>query len=161
MPQPNDASLLAIKLPSKRSRITVEQARLVASTIRELCDVLPWELNVDCIEQVDVSALCSDDLEKLLDNAEYKRFLEALYACGFVTEDFTPDFSLEAANAKPEDTLGECGLPRIRHYLHTLARAERWADGHSSPVLHAIKAGALQLVARRLASDQSLRVPHE
>jgi hypothetical protein len=90
---------------------------------------------------------------------EYQRFLLGAYACGFVCRDFSPmeGGRFEMMRSRPMEHLADCTLNVLRHWVHTLLRAERWAEGWSSPIREAINGGALQLVAERLTSDQALR----
>jgi hypothetical protein len=135
-------------LPSKFDPLSIYQSQVVASSIQELNDVLPWEFDVDTIPEIDQSKF-----NKIFEIAEYLRFMNACYACGFVTHDTSPDFPLDRANMRPEEVLGNCDLPALRHYIHSLCRDERWSDGYSSPVLKALISGALQLVGRRLCNE--------
>lgn len=138
--------------PSRLDPISVYQAELVSSSILELNDVAPWAFDLDHIQDIDLK-----DFQKIFELAEYLRFLDACYACGFVTRDTSPDFPIAEANARPEQYLGDCDLAGLRHYLHTLCRGERWADRYSSPVLEALCSGALKLVGTRLKNDERLR----
>lgn len=143
---------LTWEVSSKFDTPTVHQAEVVASSIQELNDVLPWEFEVETIREVDRS-----DFKKIFQIAEYLRFMSACYACGFVMHDARADFPLDQANARPDEVLGDCDLSSLRHYLHSLCRDERWSDGYASPVLDALISGSLQIVGKRLMSDTRLR----
>ncbi|MOA63387.1 hypothetical protein D3C78_1890980 [compost metagenome] len=56
----------------------------------------------------------------------------------------------------PTLALSSVPFRQLRHFLHTLLRNERWANGYSSPVREALGSGALELVATRLETDHSL-----
>lgn len=137
--------------PSKHDQITVHQAQLLCTTVQELSHVLPWEFDVEAIEEID-----RNDFKRIFDIAEYKRFVMVCEACGVVTCDSTPDFPLDHANRRPEEVLGDCDLASLRHYLHSLCRGERWSDGYSSPIFDALCSGALQLAGHRLGTDPRL-----
>ncbi len=89
---------------------------------------------------------------------EYDLFHDAAYACGFVCNDLAPDYPVDEANTRPFSKLSREPFDGLRHYVHTMLRAERSnrADGYFSPVCSAIQSGALGLVAQRLTSDDSL-----
>lgn len=89
---------------------------------------------------------------------DYDIFHDAAYACGFVCNDLPPDFPIDEANLHPHERLGTETFKGLRHYVHTLLRAERSnrMDGYFSPVCKAIQSGALIVVAERLQSDESL-----
>jgi len=92
---------------------------------------------------------------------EVTRFLEGALACGFVCADFKVEewTDLESVHMRPEEMIGQMGAPELRKYVHTVQRAEKWADGYGSPLLRALSSGSLQIVARRLESDDSLYEP--
>ncbi len=92
-----------------------------------------------------------------LDLPEHRRFVLGAYAAGFVCTDLAPMSDFEEICSRPHEHLGSAGFNRLRHWIHTLLRAERWADGYSSPIREATASGALGVVVDRLESDQSLR----
>lgn len=98
------------------------------------------------------------DPARLWSLRSYRIFHDAAYVCGFVLDGLAPDFPLSEANKSPQRTLGEIPFPKLRHYVHTLMRAERSSamDGYFSPVLESLVSGALLLVASRLEQDRSL-----
>lgn len=98
-------------------------------------------------------------LQTFFELPEYERLLIGAYACGFVCDDYGPVEMFEKMTAWPRDYLADCGFARVRHFTHTLLRAERWSDGYSSPIRESIGTGALQLIADRLSSDQRLMQP--
>lgn len=91
------------------------------------------------------------------DLPECRRFIVGAYAAGFVCGDLGPMKEFEEMNSHPREHLGDAGFNRLRHWIHTLLRAERWADGYSSPVREAIASGALEIVVDRLENDESLK----
>lgn len=97
------------------------------------------------------------DLDAWLDLPEYKRFVAGAYATGFVCSDLAPIDDFDEMNTWPREHLVRAGFNRLRHWVHTLLRAERWADGLASPILDAIVSGALEIVAGRLEGDGSLK----
>ena len=88
---------------------------------------------------------------------EYRRFIVGAYAAGFVCTDLAPMDDFEEMNTRPREHLFGIGFNKLRHWVHTLLRAERWADGYSSPIREAIAGGVLGIVVGRLESDRSLR----
>ena len=91
------------------------------------------------------------------DLPEYRRFIVGAYAAGFVCGDFGPMKEFEEMSSHPRENLGSAGFNRLRHWIHTLLRAEHWADGYSSPIREVIVSGALMIVVNRLANDESLK----
>lgn len=88
---------------------------------------------------------------------EYRRFIVGAYAAGLVCGDLGPMKEFEELSSHPREHLGWAGFNRLRHWIHTLLRAERWADSYSSPIREATASGALEIVAGRLESDDSLK----
>jgi 8-oxo-dGTP pyrophosphatase MutT (NUDIX family) len=105
----------------------------------------------------DVAAIPLDRYSEVFDLPEYRLLVGGSYATGFVCHDFEPSVPLNEINRDPAILLGHCDFPNLRHYVHTLMRGERWADGYNSPVLESAKSGALRLVAIRLRDDHSLQ----
>lgn len=146
-----NSSLIARKPPSKRTPVTEHQARFLAMLIRHLEKGLLIHFKVRCAASVPYE--CFQEIWQL---DEYRRFVDGAYACGFVCRDFKPDFPFESGNHRPQETMRAWTFHDLRHYFHTLLRAERWADGYSSPILQAVMSGALGEAASRLESDESL-----
>lgn len=98
-------------------------------------------------------------LDESLATPEYIQFSHAGYACGLVCSDYKPisGNKFMVANLRPNEHLADCSFRDLRHWVHHLFRAERWADGLSSPILEAINSGALTIVATRLKNDNRLR----
>lgn len=138
------AALIQRKPVSKRSPVTEEQARFLAILIQELAD--EYRIKTE-LEGRDLT------LEAFFDLPAYRRFLHGAYACGFVCRDFKPDFPIDEMLIRPEESLT---FHRLRHYVHTLMRAERWSDSYSSPIRTTLEAGALKVVQRRLDADETL-----
>lgn len=92
------------------------------------------------------------------DVPEVMRFIKGLMACGltFGPYDFDDLLDLAAIDAHPAETLGAMEFPELRRYLHTLHRADKWADAYSSPILASLASGALQRAARRLRDPRML-----
>ena len=143
------------RLPSKRTPIRDSQARYLAERIRSLEHA--FRRHFDKPYNADAG-----DSARFWALPEYDLFHDAAYACGFVCADLTPNYSLESANIRPFELIGQESLNGLRHYLHTLLRAERSnrMDGYFSPICAAIESGALSVVAQRLESDPSLCEPH-
>lgn len=137
--------------PSKRMPVYSAQARVLAACIRAL--------DVDCKREFGRHYAVADyhELGRLWPLPSYRLFIDAAEACGFVCTDFRPKlpFGFGEVNEAVEAALGQIPFPKLRLYVHTLVRAERWADSYSSPILEALASGALQLVAKRLESDAS------
>ncbi len=138
------------KPPSKRTSVYESQARFLAGCIRRLEEA--YHSHFDKPYNPDAG-----DSDRFWALPEYEVFHDAAYACGFVCTDFTPNYAID----RSEETLGRESFTGLRHYVHTLLRAERSnrMDGYFSPVCSAIQSGALGIVARRLEFDQSLYEP--
>ena len=139
------------KLPSKRASIREPQARYFALCIRGLEQA--FRRSFDNSYNPDAG-----DSERFWALPEYDLLHDAAYACGFVCCDFKPNYPLERANNQPSESVGQEPLKGLRHYLHTLLRAERSnrMDGYFSPICSAIESGALAVLAQRFESDLSL-----
>ncbi len=137
--------LIQQRQASRRTPVLDDQVQLFVMLTREL--IAAYERQPDL------------NLDGFGELPEYQRFLLGSYACGFVCRDYEPmeGGSFERLKTWPREYLADCPLNVLRHWVHTLLRAERWADGWSSPIREAIDSGALQLVAERLTSDQALR----
>ncbi|WP_428828032.1 hypothetical protein ACLIKD_08910 [Azonexus sp. IMCC34842] len=92
---------------------------------------------------------------------EYQRFVIGAYAAGFVCTDLEAMNNFEEMGSRPRDHLSGASFSKLRHYVHTLLRAERWADGYASTIREAIVSGALGIVVDRLDSDDSLKQQEE
>jgi hypothetical protein len=132
---------------SRRAPVRWEQAQLFAMLTRDLLRAYVGREDID--------------LKVFFDLPEYQRFVLGAYACGFVCRDMTPmgEVSYLEMRDMPRSALSSVSFRQLRHFLHTLLRDERWADGYSSPVREALESGALELVATRLETDHSLLEP--
>ncbi len=95
------------------------------------------------------------DLDAWYELPAYDEALEAAYRQEMVHGDLTADgsaFDLDAINARPEEQVGAMSGPEARHLVHWLYRSERASHGYGSPVRAAIRSGALQLAARKIAA---------
>ena len=132
--------LLLYDLNTSRTPLRHEQATFLARLIRELARVAR-----------------NTSEGKVGGTPEYTRFIEGTHACNFVCRDIDgAKFSdwAEDLTRNPEK-LRRLDLKGLRTYLHTLVRGERAVDwGYIYP---ALRGGALEIVADRLADDLSLR----
>lgn len=91
---------------------------------------------------------------------EYERFMLGAYACGFVCSDLKADPEL-LRKAERAGWVERAKFKDIRHYLHTLTRAEIQHDkaptGPSRPLDAAVRNGVLVRIASRLRNEQSWR----
>jgi hypothetical protein len=135
------------KAASRRAPVLWDQARLFAMLTRDLIQVYERYRGIQ--------------LEDFFQLPEYQKFVVGAYACGFVCRDYSQmdGESFELMKTRPREHLGDCSFRVLRHWVHTLLRAERWADGYSSHVKEAIDSGALEVIAMRLESDHSLMEP--
>ncbi|WP_443699799.1 hypothetical protein [Pseudomonas sp.] len=135
------------KAPSRRTPVLSDQVQLFALLTRDL---------IRANEQSEGMGL-----EKFFELPEYQKFVLAAYACGFVCRDYSPmDGGLfEQMKNRPQEHLGACQLRVLRHWLHMLLRAERWAGNWSSHIQEALDSGALEVVVDRLERDQTLLEP--
>lgn len=132
---------------SRRSAVHACQVDLFIPQARELIEAYTRRPNAS--------------LDDWLDLPELRRFVIGAYAAGFVCTDLAPMDDFEEMGSRPREHLGNAGFNKLRHYLHTLLRAERWADGYSSPIREAIVSGALEIAVDRLANDESLKEREE
>lgn len=123
------------ELPSRRTPVRQYQADLLAMLIDELAE--SWRQR---------ERMTLDDFTAL---PEYERLVAGMYACGVVCRDLEP-----LTEEWDSRRLQSAAWPAVRHWLHTLARSERWNYGWSSPIMRAIESGTLQLVARRLRARE-------
>ncbi|WP_152966548.1 hypothetical protein [Gulbenkiania mobilis] len=121
--------------PSRRSPVYVDQARMLALLSEELIRAR--------------QARPTADMEDFTGTPEYHRLLIGAYACGFVCRDLAP--MQQELDARELETVP---FGTVRHWVHHLLRAERWADGYWSPIMNAVDDGRLAIVARRLGSGE-------
>jgi len=122
--------------------------------------------------QVDLFALLAQELidacnrrrtislSEWFDLPEYHRFIVGAYGAGFVCFDLAPMKTFQESFLRPRVYFANLGLRELRHWTHTLLRAERWADGYDSPIRNSIESGSLQFVIERLVSDETLRASY-
>lgn len=128
---------------SRRAAVHACQAELFVLLARELIETYTRRPNATVADWFELP--------------EYRRFIVGTYAAGFVCTDFAPMSDFEEMSSRPREHLNCAGFNRLRHWIHTLLRAERWADSFSSPIREAIASGALEIVAGRLERDDSLK----
>jgi hypothetical protein len=88
--------------------------------------------------------------------SDYKQFEEAAFVCGFVCADYSRFFPLENVHERPREVIPSLSFANLRHYIHTLQRAEKWNSEYSTSLWTAVQSGALSMVADRLEEDQAL-----
>jgi hypothetical protein len=84
---------------------------------------------------------------------EIMRFIYGSIEFGFVIDDYEENdlVDLKEINRDPQGTVGQMEIPELRWFIHTVQRADKWADCYSSPVLECLASGALQLAGKRLS----------
>lgn len=153
--KPLSAQKIRRKPASKRAAVNEFQARLLALLIEALEAAALSRFGVQGHDRLPVER--HGEFTAL---PEYRLFVEGAHACGFVCADFAPGGPTIERGARVEDAVGSWSFFELRHYVHTLLRSERWADGYSSPILEALIQGALQAISRRLANDENLYEPY-
>lgn len=147
-------ALIVRRAASKRSAIHESQAQHLCSLIRFMVQAALHRWNVDSVAEL------PDDVwqafEAFTELPEYELFTLGAYACGFVCSDLRPDADLNAVVRRPGEALRGMALPEIRHYVHTLLRAERGTDGYGSVVYEALRAGTLEALCERIESGSDL-----
>lgn len=143
--------LIRRKPASKRSAVNSYQVTLFVKLANKLEGAVLSLFKIANPERIPL-----DRFQEIWELDEYQLLIDAFFACGFVCRDLGLDGDLNAVNDRPEEFIRELDFPGIRQYLHLLQRGEKWADGYSSPILAALKSGALIKVADRLESDESL-----
>ncbi len=134
---------------SKRSLVYEAQAHYLAKTIRRL--------ETDFKRQFrPTNDLSLEDFERFSGLDSYQNFIDATIICGFVCHDYNNFFPLNKVHLHPNDVLKSIPFQKLRHYIHTLQRAERWNSEYSTFIYDSVKSGALSIVASRLESDTSL-----
>lgn len=134
---------------SKRTPVYEVQALHLAKAIRGLEDLCRREFR-------SATELSLEDYNRFREAPEYQIFEEAAFVCGFVCADYSRLFPIEKAHSNSAETIPALSLSELRHYVHTLQRAEKWNSDYSTALWTAVMCGALPLVARRLESDRSL-----
>lgn len=134
---------------SQRSLIYESQARFLAKAIRKLEAVFSRQF-------MPSAELSLKAFQRFSSLTEYEEFLEATSVCGFVCSDYGGFFHLDEVHARPNYVIPLMSFRKLRHYIHTLQRAEKWNSDFSAALYTALTSGALSIVAQRLESDESL-----
>jgi hypothetical protein len=135
---------------SKRTPIYEYQAQYMAKAMRQLEDRFNREYG-------DEEGPYYEDCLKFGDVPEYMAFIDATFICGFVCTDYVDPYPLDKIHSRPRDILPTLPLGKLRHYIHTLQRFEKWSDHPlSGALISSIRSGALSIAASRLESDQSI-----
>ncbi|MDD5462646.1 MAG: hypothetical protein PHG00_13605 [Methylococcales bacterium] len=134
---------------SRRTQVYEVQAHYMAKAIYSLVDAYSREFRPN-------TELTLEIFYRFRGLNEYKQFEEAAFVCGFVCTDYSRFFPLDKAHERPLEVIPSLSFSKLRHYIHTLQRAEKWNSEYSGSLWTAVQCGALSLVARRLESDQSL-----
>lgn len=91
---------------------------------------------------------------------EYQRLMLGADACGFVCSDLTADPEL-LVRAEKAGWVEKAKFKELRHYLHSLIRAERQFQKQPTekvtPLHTALRNGVLARVCSRLRTEQSWR----
>jgi hypothetical protein len=133
----------------KRSPVYEVQARFLAKAIRKLERAYSREFSSS-------RELSLEDFYEFQGSTEYQDFIEATLLCGFVCDDYRDFFPLDDAHLRPKEALHNVPFNKIRHYIHTIQRAEKWNSQYNTALYDAIRSGALSIVADRLESDMTL-----
>lgn len=134
---------------SRRTQVYEVQARHLAMAIHQLADACARQFR----EGIELSL---EDFNRFSGLLEYEHFVQATIVCGFVCGDYASLFPLDKVHDRPNEVVPTLPFSKVRHYIHTLQRAEKSNSQYSTALWTAIASGALLLVARRLESDQSL-----
>jgi hypothetical protein len=145
------SSFIQTEAPSKRSVVFAEQALHLA----DLIDFLEKQ-TTEHFRVASLSSCPPDGHNGFWELEAYKLFLHGAYACGFVMKDGKPENPLEDVQGDTAELVQEADFPTLRQVVHFLVRAERWADGYSSPILQAMITGLLPAIGRRLRNDETL-----
>lgn len=134
---------------SKRTPVYEVQALHLAKAIRKLEEACSRQFRP-------TTELSLEEFNRFRNMPEYENLIEATFACGFVCTDYARFFPIEKAHLKPNEVIPMLPFSKLRHYVHTLQRAEKWNSDYSTALWNSVMCGALPLVARRLESDRSL-----
>lgn len=98
-----------------------------------------------------------EDCLKFGNFPEYMGFHDAAILCGFVCTDYREEYPLDKIHKNPRNIAQALTLSKLRHYVHTLQRHEKWCSHPlSGALVSSIRSGAFSIVADRLESDQTL-----
>ncbi|GJE43901.1 hypothetical protein [Methylobacterium soli] len=110
----------------------------------------------DCALRLEAAAAAAGhgiEVDTWYELPAYGEALEQAYSLGIVDGRLSAaGFDLEAINARPAEQLKAMPPAEVRRYLHALWRCERHTHGYGSPVLDAVRSGALGIAASRLAA---------
>lgn len=134
---------------SKRSPVYEAQAHFLAKTIRKLERAYGRKFSSS-------RELSLEDFNEFQGSEEYQDFIEATLICGFVCDDYLNPFPLDNAHLMPREILPSLTFNKIRHYIHTIQRSDKWNSQYNTALYDAIRSGALSIVADRLESDMTL-----
>lgn len=84
---------------------------------------------------------------------EIMRFIYGSIELGFVLHDYEEInlVDIKKINCNPNECISCMGINEIRWFIHTVQRADKWADCAASPILECLASGALQIAGKRLA----------
>lgn len=128
----------------ERPLLTLDKARAYADCARRL-------------EAAAVEAGPAMEVDDWYDLPAYIEALEQAYSLGIVDGCLSADgFDLGLINAQPASQVESMSPTEVRRYLHALWRCERHTHGYGSPVLDAVRSGALGIAVSRLAACSKL-----
>lgn len=133
---------------SKRTSVHSYQITFLVKSIQRLEDVYARHFR-------EITELTPKDFNRFRKLEEYRAFMEAAVVCGFVCNDFKNNFPVDEVHGSPR-MLSDLPFQKLRQYIHTIQRTEKWCSEYSTALFDSLKTGALVLVANRLASDESL-----
>ena len=134
---------------SRRTPVYEVQAHFLAKAIQRLSDAWMREFQAG-------GELNLENFYRFSAMPEYEGFIQATLVCGFVCTDYSAQFPLDKVSEKPHEVISKLSFSKLRHYIHTLQRAEKWNSEYSTALWTAISCGALTLVAHRLDADESM-----
>lgn len=146
-----NATLIVRRAASKRLAINEYQAQHLCALARRMVQAAMEQSKVR-----DVADLPEEGWDTFTELPEYEMFTLGAYACGFVCADLSPDADVNAVMSRPRDALREMSLPRIRHFIHTLMRAERAGYGFGSVIFTALRSGVFEALCARLEGGTDL-----
>lgn len=133
------------RLHSKRTPISEDQAVLMALLMQDLLEAFGAD---PCMDNQQLHSLPA-----------YQRFILGARACGFVCREESVMCNFNETLEQAVTFSKNANTQEIRLFLHSLLICESWTDGLASPVRLCIKTGAMEVLAKRLKSDDLLRMP--
>ena len=142
---------IARRPATRRTPVHEAQARFLAKVIRRLEEA--WSRQFRRSDDLSL-----ETYQRFREMAEFEDFMDAALACGFVCNDFRDFAPVDQVHESdcPGDEVARLTFPELRHYVHTLQRAEKWNSDYSRTLWSSLQTGALPAVARRLETDNSL-----